>query len=524
MGPLELVQGGQGLIYRAPIFIEGDYWGLLSTVIDMDSLLEVLASTAGPNAGSMALKVAREGDGGGEAKVFWGTPDHFDDPLHVVNVTVPGGAWQLAVKPEPLPDSGAGYSRFVAILVALVLAFTTYLIVRSAWQRNMLRRLEANVQERTLELRNSNELLESVLGAARSFAIVATDTRGKVTLFNRGAERMLGYRAGEVVGLHELTLFMRNEDLSEHLRLVSGQSNDACQAGEPARTGEFDPGAGEMLTLRYRHRDGHLVPVQVVISGIRDVSGKFQGFLSIAEDISERQQSELLKNQFISTVSHELRTPLTAIRGALGLVNAGATGEVPEGLRPMIEVAYSNSSRLAQLVDDLLDIEKLMSGHMVLYTSAEDPFLLTENVIQTLAVIARNEDVALRLEGRTLSTILVDKARFLQVLTNLVGNAIKFSPAGGAVTVRVEDINLRLRISVQDQGPGITESFRVRIFDRFAQDDSSDTRKKPGTGLGLAISKELTEQMGGIIGFDSAPGQGSCFWVEFPTIEADVHA
>lgn len=520
VGPLELVQGGQGLIYRAPIFIDGVYWGLLSTVIDVDSLLEVLASTAGPDAGSLALRVAPEG--GGEGNVFWGAPTHFDDPLAVFSLTVPGGEWQLAVKPAPLPVSGLWYSRFVAFWVALALAFTTFLILRSFWQRNMMRRLEANVRERTLELRNSNELLESVLDAARSFAIVATDTRGKVTLFNRGAERMLGYHAGEVVGLHELTLFMQNEELREHLRQVSGQTSGPNEAGELGQTDEFDVGAGEMLTLRYRHREGHLVPVQVVISGIRDDSGKLQGFLAIAEDISERQRNELLKNQFISTVSHELRTPLTAIRGALGLVNAGATGEVPEGLRPMIEVAHANSGRLAQLVDDLLDIEKLMSGHMVLYTSAEAPLPLVEDVIQTLDVIARNEEVSLRLEGSTRGTIMVDRARFQQVLTNLVGNAIKFSSAGGSVTVRLEDSGLRLRISVQDQGPGIKDSFRARIFDRFAQDDASDTRNKPGTGLGLAISKELTEQMGGIIGFDSAPGQGSRFWVEFPTVEEDV--
>ena len=263
--------------------------------------------------------------------------------------------------------------------------------------------------------------------------------------------------------------------------------------------------------------NGRLICLQVYKRAFELSAGQ-RMVLTVAVDISSRREMERMKNDFISTVSHELRTPLTAIRGALGMLVSGMLGTVDEQHKPLLDIAHKNSERLVRLINDILDIEKLASGRLV-FNLAPHPLLpLLEQSLSSNLPYARDYDVALQLNapGVDPGEVLVDTDRFAQIMANLLSNAIKHSPPGELVTVSVDVTAAAIEISVQDRGPGVPEEFRERIFERFAQADSSTVRRLGGTGLGLAITRSLVEQMNGSIGFDSEPGKGARFFVRLP--------
>ncbi|WP_224243758.1 ATP-binding protein [Hyalangium gracile] len=244
-------------------------------------------------------------------------------------------------------------------------------------------------------------------------------------------------------------------------------------------------------------------------------------FYAVSRDVTqqkrleaERRRVEQLKNEFISTVSHELRTPLTSIRGALSLLEAGVVGPLPETVSDMVHIANKNSERLLRLINDILDLEKVEAGQLDFRL---EPLVLSELVTQAVeahqgyaAQYGVGVELQLKAQG---ARVMVDGDRFTQVLANLLSNAIKFSPAGGRVRLRLERQEELLWVSVEDQGPGIPEAFRHRIFQKFAQADGSDARKRGGTGLGLAIARSLVERMGGRLDFTTREGVGTTFLV-----------
>lgn len=237
-------------------------------------------------------------------------------------------------------------------------------------------------------------------------------------------------------------------------------------------------------------------------------------------DITERKRVERMKNEFVSTVSHELRTPLTSISSGLALVNSGMLGELPEKSAKIIEIAHKNSLRLTALINDLLDMEKLLAGKLVFRRQAHPIVDLVESALESVQAYADTYHVHLALSVQLArdTQVYVDALRLQQVLSNFLSNAAKFSPTGGQVEVVVRWREAWVRVEVIDHGMGIPEKFHGQIFQKFSQVDASDTRQKGGTGLGLAISKELIERMHGKIGFTSAEGMGACFYFELPDI------
>ncbi|MDY6983685.1 MAG: ATP-binding protein [Pseudomonadota bacterium] len=249
-----------------------------------------------------------------------------------------------------------------------------------------------------------------------------------------------------------------------------------------------------------------------------DDRGAPAGAVVVMHDLSEQRRTERMKDEFLSTVSHELRTPLTAISGALSLVQSGVLGEVPEPMRELITVAARNSQRLSSIINDLLDMDKLLAGKMNFCFEHCALISVLDEALATMRSYAELYGVQLVRRGDVPATIDVDTMRLTQVLTNLLSNACKFAPRGSEVVLEHRVEGGSVVISVIDTGLGIPDAFKARLFQKFSQADTSDSNRKGGTGLGLVICKELIERMHGAIGFESAAGQGTRFWCRLPLI------
>jgi signal transduction histidine kinase len=212
-----------------------------------------------------------------------------------------------------------------------------------------------------------------------------------------------------------------------------------------------------------------------------------------------------------------LRTPLTSIAGALGLLAGGAFGPFPQSVQQMLEIAFKNSQHLSYLINDLLDMDKLLAGKMNFTLHSQPLMPLIETSMRGIQSFADQFSVKTEIvEREDALQVSVDAERLHQVLTNLLSNAAKFSPNSGTVRVRVRKVGDWVRVAVEDNGQGVPEAFREHLFQKFSQADTSDTRRKRGTGLGLAIARELVERMQGRIGFESVVGQGATFYFELP--------
>jgi len=237
------------------------------------------------------------------------------------------------------------------------------------------------------------------------------------------------------------------------------------------------------------------------------------------------KENDRLKNEFIATVSHELRTPLTAVSGALAVVLSGKLGDLPPQARHILGLAVKNSQRLTELINELLDIDRLEANQLLLNLRPQPLMPVVEDAVSGMLPYAEKLGIPLSLAGQCEGCwVAVDARRLRQVLVNLMSNALKFSDTGASVNVTVSVSGQRVRVEVVDAGKGIAEEFKPNIFRKFAQADSSSTRAKGGAGLGLAIARELVVGMGGEIGFNSTLGMGSCFYVELSLVAPGADA
>lgn len=279
-------------------------------------------------------------------------------------------------------------------------------------------------------------------------------------------------------------------------------------------------GPSELSLIR---DDGFAIPVRLSALALVDPQEQLL-IWTIIEDLSERKRAERLKSEFLSTVSHELRTPLTSIIGSLDLLQIPRIVADPAQRDRMLDIARDNGQRLRILIDDLLDMDKLLEGKMRFELRSHQLVPLLESAIEANRTYGVHHRIVLHANADVQSVRAnVDGERLIQVLGNLLSNAIKFSPAGAAIEVSIGRQGETARIAVRDHGPGVPESFRPFLFEKFTQAQSGDSRLKGGSGLGLAIVRELVRRMGGRVGYEPADGGGALFFFELPTSgEADA--
>ena len=375
--------------------------------------------------------------------------------------------------------------------------------------------INQRLQRQLIELEEVRRQVEAsgrklALFAERApIAVLELDTEGRIKEVNREAENLFGYPAAELI------------EKSASIKILV----------RPSYHEEFDAGWQRLLKTRESiaglkisnpRRDGIEVVCEWTVTPLVNTDGGIISIIAQGRDITQQLEADRLKQEFTSTLSHELRTPLTSIIGSLQLVNAGVLGDLNTDQAELTEVAERNAQRLLDLINDILDVEKIDSGKLTLFS---EPMQIDELVNESMKL---NQGFADRYKVRLVATGLApvqvnaDRKRLLQVMTNLISNAAKFSPSGGSVDIEMRQLNDKVVvISVGDRGNGIPEDFRNRIFGRFAQADSADTRAKGGTGLGLAICKRLIELMDGTIGFSDRQGGGTTFWFELPLHNAN---
>ena len=376
------------------------------------------------------------------------------------------------------------------------------------------------------EMNRTSSLLAAVLDAASEVSIIAADIGGTITLFNTGAERLLGYERSEVVGTQNVLTFHDRNELRLRAQALSAET------GRSVRTGLalIDPAAlSRPNEWTHRRKDGSAVRVSLSVTAMRDADGHCYGYLGVAHDISRQkeyehslqaaaqaaQRANEAKSQFLANMSHEIRTPLNAL---LGVGHLLADTPLDDDQRRLLTKSQIAGRSLLGIVNEVLDLAKIEAGELALEAALFLPHRLLHDVDVLFRAQAEAKGIAFDLAfvGDVPPCLVGDAQRVRQILVNLVGNALKFTSQGSVrVALQVLDQSasqVRLRCSVRDTGIGIDAAAQQRLFKPFSQADASTTRRYGGTGLGLSIVHQLAQAMGGEVGMTSEPGLGSEFW------------
>lgn len=358
------------------------------------------------------------------------------------------------------------------------------------------------------EVNKSKVYIENLVENAADL-IITTDLDDRILTWNRGAEVLFGYDKDEVIGKH-LSILLPPERFHEL---------------EEMRAKVQISGALRDIEIRSKKKDGVMIYLSLSVSPVRDLDGKIVGFLRVAKDITEKKRYERrlkeldkMKSDFVSNVSHELRTPLTSIKGSVDNMLDGLTGSLNEKQIRYLNRIKSNTDRLSRLINDLLDLSRIESGHVEVRPTNLPLTALAEEVAEHMKALAAEKLIRIEIPPADPKvTAWADRDKVTQVLMNLISNAVKFTPRDGKITVALEKNGSDyIQISVADTGPGILPEERNRIFSKFYQVANVDKQKPKGSGLGLAISKALVEMHGGKIWMESEVGRGSTFYFTLP--------
>ena len=376
---------------------------------------------------------------------------------------------------------------------------TACAVVLLVWAMLVINRNQAARAAALRALRASEAQLRLITDTVPAF-IGYVDRAGRLQFHNRTIELWLGRDASRIHGFS-----LRN--------LLDTETYDSIES-YVARVLE---GESVQFDFVLPKRDGRPRDISAQLVPGRNESEAVNGFYVLATDVSALKEVDRLKSEFVTTVSHELRTPLTSIRGSLGLVAGGVTGVLPDKARALVKIAMENCERLVRLVNDILDSEKMLAGKIDMNIRSIDLAAPAERSVKETEGFAASHGVRVSFSTEAdVPPIDGDSDRLVQVITNLISNACKFSPSGGEVEVRIQRRGGAVALSVSDRGPGVPVELRARLFERFAQLDSSDSRRRAGTGLGLNICRGIIERLGGRIDYRPREGGGSVFEFSLP--------
>ena len=399
------------------------------------------------------------------------------------------------------------------------------------------KRLEEQIAQRNRELTEASTFMNNVLESSTEYSIIAKDLNGNILTWNEGARRNYGYDAEEMVGSKNSRILHSSEDIeSGSVQALLDQA--------------FRTGKAEGVFERVRKGGGRFT-ASVAVTLRRDADGTPIGYLLISKDITEQkaleeqlrrkndeleeqyrrvQEANRLKSEFLANMSHELRTPLNAIIGFTELIHDAKAGPVSTDQMEFLGDILTSSRHLLQLINDVLDLAKVESGKMEFRPERLDIPRVLGEVRDILRSLSLSKRIPIGIEvAPGFGQVTVDPAKLKQVLYNYLSNALKFTPDGGRVTLRVKpEGEDAFRLEVEDTGIGIKPADVGRLFVEFQQLDASAAKKYPGTGLGLALTKRIVEAQGGNVGVESAPGGGSIFYAVLPrssrvVTEAEVH-
>lgn len=425
------------------------------------------------------------------------------DPLQALaddSRRIAGGEYPDLQKPERRDEIGDLVNAFVAMITTLRKRETEL-----SGALDVSRAMTTRARESEETAQRARAELETVVETVPA-ALLLVDRSGGVRFQNRAATRLIGAPPTEdtlTVYRSEFSLVARDGTEMPHERWPLVR----------ALSGETIP--GEEATVR--GRDGREVPMLISAAPMPDGTGDAGGAIVVFQDVSALKAIDRLKDDFVSIVSHELRTPLTSIRGSLQLVLDDPANVPDDDHRQLVQIALNNCERLIRIINDILDIAKIEAGKTALSTRPCAVRDLVRTAIENVEAIARNSSVAFALQiPDDLPPVVADPDRIVQVLVNLLSNALKFAPPRSRVLVEAAERGGLVEVSVADRGQGIAPDQLPQLFQKFQQLDSSATRAKGGTGLGLAIVRGLVEQHGGTVSVESTPGEGTRFSFTLP--------
>ncbi|MEZ0224870.1 MAG: ATP-binding protein [Alphaproteobacteria bacterium] len=494
-----LLQGGNGFVYYLPLRVDGRDDGIIIAAFSANELFETVL----PKQLLSEFKVSVHA---GDRLLYPTQASDAETPSvsAFADVEVAGRQWRFTLSPladflddrkSTLPD----VTLAIGIFIALLSAVCTDLAVKS--------------NRVSLRLRHSRDQI-SYFVKHLPVAVAICDMDMRYLMVSDRWYSDFGLKDKNIIGMTHHEVFF---NAPAHWKDIL---DDCLKNGKDSTDEEkVEFKSGRAMWMRWDVRPWH------------EANGAIGGLIMATEIITERKEAEQTlksakiaadaankaKSEFMASMNHELRTPLTSIRGALGLIDGGALGPIPERAAEMVKRAYKNSERLSRLINDILDLEKIEAGKMQINIKNVPLDDILQQSIEANQGYGAKFGVRFVLEEVPEHVeVMADPDRLMQVLANLLSNAAKFSSSGSDVIVRARLNKSKVHVEVEDHGKGIPDEFKARIFEKFSQADAADNRKSEGTGLGLSIVKLLVEEMGGSVGFRSEANKGTTFFFDLP--------